>query len=259
MTEWLVTAIVIILVAFVPCILYLVWIRNTEKFSREPYKRLIAVFFFGAIVSVLIAVVFELVLTIAFSQNIERVYEYLGENPSISVLILVCVIAPFVEEAAKGLGILRARRRMTELENGIIYGAAVGLGFAATENMLYETAALMEGGAQAFIATAVIRSISSALLHATASSVLGLGIARKTLGMGGWMIYYLGAVAMHGVFNFMASFGALYEGQLGEVAYMIGLVAALVIVFFGVSLMRGKIRRLDRGRRRGSSDPAIRR
>ena len=248
MTDWLVTAAAIVLAAFVPCILYLVWIRNTERFSREPYKRLVAIFLFGAIVSVFVAVAFELVLAIVFSENIERVYEYLGENPTIPVLILVCVIAPFVEEAAKGLGILRARRRLTELENGMIYGAAVGLGFAATENMLYESAALAEGGAEAFIATAVIRSISSALLHATASSVLGLGIARKVLGMGGWMIYYLGAVGMHSAFNFMASFGALYENQLGEIAYMIGLVAALVIVFLGVSLMRSKIRSLDHPR-----------
>ena len=250
MADWLLMAIVIVLVAFVPSILYLVWIRNTERYSREPYGRLLSIFFYGAIVSVIIAITFELVLTLAFSQNIERVYEYLGENPSIPVIVLACVIAPFVEEAAKGLGIRRARRLMTELENGIIYGAAVGLGFAATENLLYESAALAEGGAQAFIATAVIRSVSSALLHATSSSLLGLGIARKVLGKGGWFPYYLGAVAMHSVFNFMASFGVLYEDRLGDAAFMIGLCAALAIVFIGISLMRNKIRALDGGRRR---------
>lgn len=246
-TSWLVMAVIIVLVAFVPSILYLVWIRNTETFSREPYGRLLRVFFFGAIVSVLIAVVFEVILTIAFSQNIERVYQYLGENPSLSTIVLACVIAPFVEEAAKGLGVLRARKLLTELENGIVYGAAVGLGFAATENLLYENAALIEGGAQAFIATAVIRSISSALLHATASAVMGLGIARKTLRMGGWGMYYLAAVGTHSLFNFAASFGVLYEGQVGEIAYTIGLAVALIIVFVGVSAMRSKIRALDRG------------
>jgi RsiW-degrading membrane proteinase PrsW (M82 family) len=244
------TAVIIVLVAFVPSILYLVWIRNTERLSREPYGRLLAVFFYGAIVSVLIAVVFEVILAIIFNQNIERVYEYLGENPSIPTIVLACIIAPFVEEAAKGMGILRARRLLTELENGIVYGAAVGLGFAATENLLYENAALIEGGAQAFVATAVIRSISSALLHATASSVLGLGMARKALRMGGWGMYYLAAVAMHGLFNFAASFGALYEEQFGEIAYTIGLAAALAIVFVGVSAMRSKIRTLDRGHTR---------
>ncbi|MDH3365648.1 MAG: PrsW family intramembrane metalloprotease [Thermoplasmata archaeon] len=255
MADWLLMAIVIVLVAFVPSVLYLVWIRNTERYSREPYGRLLIIFFFGAIVSVIIAIAFELVLTTVFSQNIERIYEYLGDNPTIPVLILACVIAPFVEEAAKGLGIRRARRTMTELENGIIYGAAVGLGFAATENLLYETAALAEGGAQAFIATAVVRSISSALLHATSSSLLGLGIARKVLGKGGWFTYYLGAVAMHSVFNFMASFGVLYQDQLGDVAFTIGLGAALAIVFFGVSVMRSKIRALDSSSRGRAKPP----
>ncbi len=240
-------AIVIVLVAFIPCVLYLVWIRNTERFSREPYGRLLGIFFYGAIVSVLIAIVFEVILTIIFNQNIERVYQYLGENPSLSTVVLACVIAPFVEEAAKGMGVLRARRFLTELENGIVYGAAVGLGFAATENLLYENAALIEGGTQAFIATAVIRSVSSALLHATASSVLGLGIARKRLRFGGWGLYYLAAVGMHSLFNFAASFGVLYEDSLGETAYIIGLAVALAIVFIGVSTMRSKIRALDRG------------
>jgi RsiW-degrading membrane proteinase PrsW (M82 family) len=246
-TSWLLMAIIIVLVAFIPSILYLVWIRNTEIFSREPYGRLLRIFFYGAIVSVLIAVVFEMILAIIFDQNIERVYQYLGENPSLPTIVLACVIAPFVEEAAKGMGILRARKLLTELENGLVYGAAVGLGFAATENLLYESAALAEGGAQAFFWTAVIRSISSALLHATASSVLGLGMAKKRLRMGGWGIYYLAAVGMHSVFNFAASFGVLYEDRFGEVAYTVGLAAALMIVFVAVSAMRSKIRALDSG------------
>ena len=243
-------AVIIVLAAFIPSIIYLVWIRNTERFSREPYGRLIGIFLYGAILSVLIAVVFEVILAVIFNQNIERIYEYVGDNPNLSTIVLACVIAPFVEEAAKGMGILRARRFMTELENGLVYGAAVGLGFAATENLLYENAALIEGGARAFIATAVIRSISSALLHATASSVLGLGMARKALRAGGWGVYYLAAVGMHSLYNFAASFGVLYEDQVGEVAYTIGLAAALAIVFVGISAMRSKIKALDRGHTR---------
>ena len=238
----------IVLVAFVPSILYLVWIRNTERYSREPYKRLLIIFLYGAVFSVSIAVLVEIVLMILLSENVERVYEVLGDDPSVPSLMLACVIAPFVEEAAKGLGILRARRAMTELENGIVYGAAVGLGFAATENLLYENAALLEGGAQAFIATAIVRSLSSALLHASASSVLGLGVAKKVLGYGGWIPFYLGAVVMHSAFNFAASFGVLYEDEVGQIAYSIGLIAALAIAFISISAMRSKIRYLDAGR-----------
>ena len=238
----------LILVAFVPSLLYLVWIRNTEKHSREPYGTLLKVFAYGAIMSVLIAVVLEVILVALFDQNIERVYEFLGENPSIPVLVVVCVIAPVVEEFTKALGVFRVRRRkmLIEIENGIVYGAAAGLGFAATENLLYESTAFLTDGVQAWVDTAVLRSLSSALLHATTSALVGLGIARSALQGKSWMPYYLGAVVLHGGFNFAASFGTIYYDSLGESAYLIGLVAAFAIVVIGVVVMRGKIRQLDR-------------
>lgn len=238
---------VLFLVAFVPSLVYLVWIRNTEKHSREPYGTLLKVFAYGAILSVLMAVAFEVILLALFDQNIERVYEFFGENPSIPTLVAACVIAPIVEELTKALGVLKVKRRrmLVEIENGIVYGAAAGLGFAATENLLYESSAYLTDGVQAWADTAVLRSLSSALLHATASALVGLGIARSALQGKSWMPYYLGAVVMHGGFNFAASFGVIYYDSLGDSAYLIGLTAAFAIVVIGVIVMRGKIRQLD--------------
>lgn len=245
----------LILAAFVPSIVYLVWIRNAEKHSREPYKVLLKIFVIGAALSVGLAMLLEVVLVIILNQNIERIYQYLGEHPSIPVIILVCVIAPFVEEFTKAVPVFRAKRRrlVTELENGIVFGAAAGLGFAATENLLYEGTAYLSDGMEAWAATVVLRSLSSALLHASASSVFGLGIARSALQRRSWIPYYLGAVAMHGAFNFAASFGVLYEDSLGDSAYLIGLAAAFSIAIMGVLVMRGKIKRFDRRRRWGSA------
>jgi RsiW-degrading membrane proteinase PrsW (M82 family) len=241
---------VLVAVAFIPSVIYLVWIRNAERFSREPFGKLLVVFAYGAIVSVLIAIVFELLLMGLFNRNLERVYQFLGENPTLEILVLACIVAPLVEEASKGLGARKARRSMTELENGIVYGAAAGLGFAATENLMYESMAYFSDGAQAWMATAVLRSFSSALLHATASSLLGLGIARSVTGKGSWIPYYLGAVAIHAAFNFAASFGTIYEDSLGEVAYTIGIAAALMLAIVGILTMRQKIRTLDNGHSR---------
>jgi len=243
--------VVLLLVAFIPSLLYLIWIRNTERYSREPYGRLLRVFAFGAIVSVVIAVAFEVLLLALFNRNIERVYEVFGTDPTIPSLALACVIAPIVEEASKGLGVLRAKRFMTEIEDGIVYGAAVGLGFAATENLLYEGDAYFSNGAEAFITVAVIRSLSSALLHAGASSVVGLGIARRALESRGWFPYYIAGVIMHSSFNFAASFGALYEDDIGESAYLIGLVAAFFLAIAGIAMARSKIHQLE-SRPRGS-------
>ncbi len=246
MDQGILDLIILLSVAFVPSLIYLVWIRSAERYGREPYGRLLKIFAFGAVISVAIAVVFEILLMILVDQNINRVYEILGQNPNLSNLILACVVAPLVEEMAKGLGVFRSKRFMSEIEDGIIFGAAAGLGFAATENLLYESNTYFADGTGAFITIAVIRSLSSALLHASASSVFGLGIARSTLQRRSWLLYYLGAVTMHGVFNLAASFGAIYEKDLGPSAYLIGLAAAFIIAIVGILMVRSKIRTLDR-------------
>jgi RsiW-degrading membrane proteinase PrsW (M82 family) len=237
--------IILLSVAFVPSLIYLVWIRSAERYGREPYGRLLRIFAYGAVVSVAIAVIFEIILMVLIDNNINRVYEIFGQDPNISNLILACIVAPLVEEMAKGLGVFRARRFMSEIEDGIIFGAAAGLGFAATENLLYESNAYFADGAGAFITIAVIRSLSSALLHASASSVFGLGIARSTFQRRSWLLYYLGAVTMHGVFNLAASFGSIYEKDMGPAAYLVGLLAAFIIAIAGISMVRSKIRSLD--------------
>lgn len=238
---------ILVVVAFVPSIIYLVWMRNTERFNKEPYARLLRVFIYGATVSVLLAVLLESLMIVLYETNFARVYELLGNNPNIETIILACVIAPFVEEATKTLGVLSQRRFMREIEDGIIYGAAVGLGFAATENMLYEGSAMLEGGTTAFIATAVVRIFSSSLLHASASAVSGLGIARKVHQGKSWLPYYLGAVIMHATFNLGASLGVFFEGDLGSSASLIGLFIAFAIAIIGITSLRAKIRGLDMG------------
>ncbi len=246
----LLDVVILLLVAFVPSLIYLVWIRNTERFSREPWGRLVKVFAFGATISVLVAIVAELLLMSLYTSNIERVYELFGKNPNLGTLVLACVIAPLVEEFAKAMGVFRVGKRMTEIEDGIVYGAAAGLGFAATENLLYEFDALVTGGATAFLATAIVRIFSSALLHASASSVFGLGIARKALQGRGWGKYYLGAAAMHSAFNLFASFGIVMQSRLGDAAELIGFVAAFAIAITAIRLVRAKIRSLERSESR---------
>ncbi len=236
---------ILLAAAFIPSLVYLVWIRNTERYGREPYGRLLKIFAYGAVLSVVIAVVLEFLLTTLMDQSFGRVSDLLGRNPSVQSLILALVIAPFVEEFTKSMGVLRYRRFISDIEDGLIFGAAAGLGFAATENLLYESNAYFSDGTQAFIVTAVIRSLSSALLHASASSIVGLGIARSTREGRSWAPYYLAGVLMHASFNLAASFGALYEPTLGSSGYLIGLGAATLLAIAGIVAVRAKIKSLD--------------
>lgn len=238
---------VILVAAFAPSLAYLVWMRNTERFQKEPYGRLLRVFFIGgALISVVVAIILESILLDLLNQNVERVYQVFGENPNITTLVLACVIAPLVEELAKSYGVFRVRRFMREVEDGIVYGAAAGLGFAATENLFYESDAFLTNGAEAFILTAIVRTLSSALLHASASSVMGLGIARGALEGRSWLPYYLGAVVMHALFNLAASLGLILGEDVGESAVLFGLAAAFMIAIFGIQTVRAKVRVLER-------------
>ncbi len=239
----IVAIVVLLLAAFIPSIIYLVWIRNTERYSPEPYGRLLRVFVYGAVVSIFIAIIAEVIATGVFDANIERFYQIFGQNPNLSTLMLAIVIAPFIEELTKSIGVFRVRRAMSDIEDGLIYGAAAGLGFAATENLLYEGTALFTNGTTVFVQTAVIRSISSALLHASASAVVGLGIARSFQQGRSWVPYYLIGVLMHGSFNLFASLGLIYSST--DVADLIGITAALAIAIGGISIVRAKIRTLD--------------
>ncbi len=235
-TTWLIY-IILFAVAFAPSIAYIIWIRNTERYAREPWGRIAGTFIWGAVFGVIIAVVFSLILMWVFEMTLpDRLYSSIEENRGYTTLILVCVIAPLAEEAAKGLGVFSAGVELDEVEDGLVYGSSVGLGFAATENLLYEYIALTTLGFGAFIATAIVRSISSAFLHASATSVTGYGIGRKKILGRGYYIwpFYLLAVLMHGTFNFFASMQSL-----------LGLMLAIIFAIAAMEFIRRKIQQLD--------------
>jgi RsiW-degrading membrane proteinase PrsW (M82 family) len=182
--------------------------------------------------------VFELVMVYLYGEAVAREYALFSENPSLETLVIVCVIAPFVEEGAKAYGILRKSEILSDVEGGLVLGAASGLGFAATENLLYEVSALQEGFA-VFIVLALVRSVSSSLLHASASAVSGYGIARKELGAGfSALPFYLLAVGMHALFNLLASIEVLMEG-----ASLFGLILVVLFAWGSVYLVRRRIQR----------------
>ena len=228
---------IVIAVAFLPPIGYLIWIRNTERFEREPWRKIAITFIWGAIFGIGLGLLFSYLLIFAFGVAVpERVYSRIIEDETLAILFLAVIIAPIAEEAAKALGVYRAGKDLDEVEDGLIYGSSVGLGFAATENLMYGYIALAYFDWRVYIATAFLRSISSAFLHASATSVTGYGIGKKIV-LGGkhrvWP-YFLIAVLMHAVFNLFASLGTF-----------LGLVLAIVFAFVAIEFTRHKIQQLD--------------
>lgn len=238
----LAAVLILLLAAFVPTLLALLWLRSGERGRKERWEDLFLTFLFGAVVAIIFATILELVATTLLNSTIVREYEFFARNPNIITFLVIIIVAPLVEEFAKVLGVIRfSSRYIWRPRNGFVFGAACGLGFAATENFLYESTALFSEGYSAFLAVALVRSFSSTLMHASASSIAGYGVARAKVYGGHWWPYFGAAVLMHASFNLFASFGELFEGRLGPSASLFGLFFSLVLVFVAVLYLRWRI------------------
>jgi RsiW-degrading membrane proteinase PrsW (M82 family) len=108
----------------------------------------------------------------------------------------------------------------------------VGIGFAATENVIYILSALVTSSEDVVFATALYRGVATVALHAAASAVAGRGIWRARYGgsrrwaVGG----VLAAIMMHMIYNGLAVLSVVW--------------ATLVAASFAVIVYMGMKRRV---------------
>ncbi len=208
-----------LLVVF-PCVLvYFLFIRAVDRYEPEPLWLLVLLFGWGAVGASLTSVAGGLLgrgaLMVAFD---------LGHDDPLLQASTATFVAPLVEESTKGFALLvlllAAALGYRELDgplDGAIFGGVVGLGFTLAEDTLYLAQALEEGGAGAFGATFVVRTVLAGLGHASFTAVTGLGVGlaaatrepvlKVVLPAAGWM----GAVGLHFVHNLLVTF-LLAEG-----------------------------------------------
>ncbi len=231
----------LLIAAFVPSIAALVWLRWGERGKKERWDDLILTFIGGAVLAVIIATVLELVAAELLYSTVVREYQLFVREPTILTFLAIIVLAPIIEEFAKVMVVRNFSRYIWRPRNGLIFGAACGLGFAATENFLYEGTVLFEEGLVAFLVLAFVRSVSSSLMHAASTSVSGYGVARaKSYGVH-WWPYYLIAVLMHASFNLFASMGEFFSGELGAATSVYGLVISVALVVVAFLYLRWRI------------------
>ncbi len=209
------TIVFFLLVAFLPSIFWIGWLMKGSN-TVLSMSSLLIMFIWGAGFAVIIAIILEM-LAPGFSPR-----EYTS-----SALFMVVVIAPFAEEFAKPLGLKFTGWDIGSLQDGVILGATAGLGFAATENLLYELSALNDGGWESFLMTAILRSFAACALHASATALTGQGYARYVVDHSSWLViipFYLLAVLMHGVYNYLASSASL-------IAFIGAMALAMLLIF----------------------------
>jgi RsiW-degrading membrane proteinase PrsW (M82 family) len=198
----------LLLFSLFPALGFLIWVRKTERYHTESWGGVSRAFLYGALVGTFVAAILEAILFALYAQVLQP--DLGGTLPRGAVpefLILALLIAPFVEEGIKGLGVVGMRGRIQYVADGMVLGAAVGLGFGYMENLLYGLSALAAGLAVA-VTTIAIRSLSSMLIHASATSITGYGVGvnLERKGQGHALAgSYLAAVGIHGSYNALVS------------------------------------------------------
>ncbi|KYK25575.1 hypothetical protein AYK25_05155 [Thermoplasmatales archaeon SM1-50] len=224
---------VLVFVSFLPPLLYTIWIRNTERCHRQQWITIFLCFLWGATIAVVAALVLEIFLEIPL--------RFSSSHSKMTPFLITIIIAPVIEEFTKPLALqLRTvKKNLTELEDGLIYGAVAGLGFSATENLLYGYSFLSEGFLM-FSVFMAFRSFGGCLLHASATALTGYGYGKTVMKKSsflGFLPYFFLAIFLHGFYNFLVS----YE----FVGVLSGLGLAFLFVIFTITLIRNKIKALD--------------
>ena len=191
---------------------------------------MLVTFAWGAVGGVILAIIGS----VALGLSMGVVFGVIGNEALDTVFV-----APVVEEMTKGLFLLAifARRDFDNTTDGIVYGAAAGLGFAMTENFLYFITAWMEGGAGSWIQVVFLRTLYSGVMHGFASATLGaaLGYVKYAPGTLRKLVLpimgLLGAISIHAFWN-----GALVWAQVTESAVPLA-VALVGVPLFGFALM----------------------
>jgi RsiW-degrading membrane proteinase PrsW (M82 family) len=223
----------LIFLSFLPPLLYTIWIRNRERYNREQWKPIFLCFIWGATIAVVASFILEIIFELPFTYSLS--------DAEMTPFLAAIVIAPVIEEFTKPLALRlkSVRYNLDEIEDGLIYRAVAGLGFSATENLLYGYSFLSEG-IVAFLILMAVRSFGGCLLHASATALTGYGYEKTVMrhsSLFGVLPYFILAIFLHGFYNFLVS----YE----LVGVISGLFLAFLFVIIAITIIQNRIRTLD--------------
>lgn len=221
--------------AVIPTILYVLIFYWADRYEREPIWLVTVAFIWGAVPAVLVSLFGEVVLG----------WPWIDAPDSITGAIIEgAVIAPVIEELAKGLALLLIflfmYREFDGVLDGIVYGALIGFGFAMTENFFYFIGAYDEGGFRQLSVVIFLRAVLFGLNHAFYTGLIGIGfgfarVFRSRRAKLSWILFGLCAgMATHSLHNLGASLATVDVTGLGLSLFVamagVGLVFVAVIL-----------------------------
>ena len=226
-------------IGLLQAVIYLLFIRAIDLYEREPLRYVIPVFVWGFAVATTVSLVFNTLFQLTLSSV---------TSVKTASFFTAVVSAPVVEESTKGLALLIIfliayfmRRRTGVIEfagvmDGIVYGSAVGFGFAIAEDLLYG----LEYGPETFI----VRRIFGGFAHASFTSLTGIGIGliplvhNRALKVVVPLLGLLGAITLHATFNLLATL----FGPVGYLFLFLVVLAYIVVIIVWLYIERRTIR-----------------
>lgn len=159
--------------AFIPAFFFSWFIYWLDRYEKEPRWLLFIAFFWGGFIAIIGAIIGSIIMDVGFTAVLQ--------NESLVELAGGSITAPFVEEFWKGLAVLAIilifRKEFDSILDGIVYGAIAGLGFAATENVLYFMSQYAEAGWAGMFANFALRVGVFAWGHPFYTAFTGIGFA----------------------------------------------------------------------------------
>jgi len=225
------------LLAVIPSLL-LMWFFHARDRFPEPPGVLWRTFLFG-VLTIPAAVAIELALA--------RISIRIAPQ-ALSSLFDAFVVAALVEETLK-LVVIRLyslrRKAFDEVMDGLVYGAASGLGFATLENVMYVFT--QDNG----LAVGIMRALVSVPGHACWGALLGFYTARGLLSgrpFRGMLTGLAIAVLLHGMFDYPVMLFSSNTVSAGGIMLLLFLATIGVCVGGWVLVIR-----LSRGARRAQA------
>lgn len=172
-----------VILSFVPGILYAAVLYRFDRFEKEPIWLVAGSFLWGAIAATTGAIIWSTIL--------QGSVQALTGDEELAAVTGATLIAPVAEEITKGCAVLMVfwifRREFDSVLDGVIYGGMAGLGFAATENVLYlYFKGFAEGGAAGLFTLFFLRVVLLGWGHAVYSACFGAGLALARLNRQKW-------------------------------------------------------------------------
>jgi RsiW-degrading membrane proteinase PrsW (M82 family) len=226
---------------------FLDWI---DRYEKEPFWLQCVAFLYGAVAATTLGGLLSGQMSSATASDI---LAWTGGATGEVDRYATWLWAPIGEEATKGFGVILffifghlVWREFDGPMDGVVYGGLIGLGFTATEDVLYISGAYAENGMGGFLGLAFVRTVLGGLGHAcyTGMTGLGWGLAVTTKNPILKVVYPTGgfalAIILHGIHNWLPT----YLGMHGGIMSLLITWAFVLLWFLMVIVLIGRERKI---------------